>query len=108
MKRGVRIWEEPLEIFDGVLGSNLAALGSRCWAFRFGHVKNSFPFHGTGFRPFLWILNTQFSFSMRSRFMCLTLSHCFVKLYDKIKQDDRLFTYKSISFLKIPQTVSSN
>jgi hypothetical protein len=61
MKRGVRIWEEPLEIFDGVLGSNLAALGTRCWAFRFGHVKNSFPFLETGFGHFLWFVNTQFS-----------------------------------------------
>jgi hypothetical protein len=32
MKRGVRIWEKPLENFDGVFGSNLAALGFRCWA----------------------------------------------------------------------------
>jgi hypothetical protein len=108
MKRGVRIWEEPLEIFDGVLGSNLAALGSRCWAFRFGHVKNSFPFLETGFGHFLWILNTQFSLSMRSRFMCLMLSHCFEKLYDKIKQDDRLFKNKYISFLKVQHAVSSN
>jgi hypothetical protein len=54
MKRGARIWEMPLEILDGVLGfgSNLAALGSRCWAFIFGHVKHSFPFLGTGFRHF--------------------------------------------------------
>jgi hypothetical protein len=108
MKRGVRIWEEPLEIFDGVLGSNLAALGSRCWAFRFGLVKNSFPFLETGFGHFLWFVNTQFSLSMRSRFMCLMLSHCFEKLYDKIKQDHRLFKHKYISFLKVPSAFSSD
>jgi hypothetical protein len=74
MKHGVRISEKLLEILaDGVLGfgSNLAALGSRCWAFRFGHVKNSFPFLETGFGHFLWISNTQFAVPVRSRFMSL-------------------------------------
>jgi hypothetical protein len=54
-KRFLRFLKEALGF-----GSNLAAFGSRCLEFRFGHVKNSFPFLETAFGRFFWFVNTQF------------------------------------------------